>query len=75
MRQEVQLILEQHGFKLHRFTKMQVFFNSKYYKTTWLVVDGIFSCRGTVNMCVCVCVCVCVYAHSVVSDSFLPHEL
>ena len=59
MRQELQLILEQHGFKLHRFTKMQVFFNSKYYKTTWLVVDGIFRCWGTVNMCVCVCVCVC----------------
>ena len=57
MRQELQLILEQHGFKLHRFTKMQVFFNSKYYKTTWLVVDGIFRCWGTVNMCVCVCVC------------------
>ena len=55
MRQELQLILEQHGFKLHRFTKMQVLFNSKYYRTTWLVIDWILRCWGTVNMYVCAC--------------------
>ena len=39
------LTLEQCGFELRRSTCMQIFFNSKYYSTTWSMVGWSQGCR------------------------------
>ena len=45
----IQLTLEQEGFELHGSAYTWISFNSKYFFTTWSMLDWIFGCRGAME--------------------------